>query len=126
MVCSDHLIASGKASQRTPMTFSLLLFRVSDTVLHMTDDDNTPATKADLNKLREELTAELREEMDRRFDEQRKLINQDFVDAMRVNNEQLVHDFAGIFNDRTQQHSDKLDDHETRISRVDADLGLVV
>ncbi|MBC8354482.1 MAG: hypothetical protein H8E66_21010 [Planctomycetes bacterium] len=108
------------------MTFSLLLFRVSDTVLHMTDDDNTPATKADLNKLREELTAELREEMDRRFDEQRKLINQDFVDAMRVNNEQLVHDFAGIFNDRTQQHSDKLDDHETRISRVDADLGLVV
>ena len=54
----------------------------------------------------------------------REQINKDFVQAMKVNNEQLVHDFAGIFNDRTEQHSDKLLKHEDRIERVETHLGL--
>jgi len=81
----------------------------------VTNDDNAPATKGDLNQLRGEMKAEM--EM------LRNQLNEDFVNAMKASNEQLVHDFAGIFNDRTQQHTDKLEDHNVRIRRVESHLG---
>jgi len=42
-------------------------------------------------------------EMDKRFQEQCELINKDFIHALKVNNEELMHDFRGAFSDRTQQ-----------------------
>ncbi|MDD5055165.1 MAG: hypothetical protein PHZ00_02755 [Candidatus Peribacteraceae bacterium] len=41
-----------------------------------------------------------------------------------VKNEQLVHDFVGIFGDRTSQHDDQLKDHAKRIARVEDHLGI--
>jgi CII-binding regulator of phage lambda lysogenization HflD len=41
-----------------------------------------------------------------------------------VKTEQLVHDFAGIFGDRTSQHDDQLKNHEKRIVHVEEHLGL--
>jgi len=40
--------------------------------------------------------------------------------------EQLVHDFNGIFHDRTVQHDEKIENHETRIARVEHCLSIGV
>lgn len=94
----------------------------------MASDDNAPATHGQLTQVLKKALKEQRQEsdqdLDRRFKEQREQINEDFTQALKVANEQLVHDFAGIFKDRTEQHSDKLVNHEARIGRVEAHLGL--
>ena len=69
----------------------------------MTNHDTSPATKEDLRESEQRIM--------RYFD---------------VKTEQLVHDFKGIFSDRTEQHRDKLRDHDRRLTRIESQLGLVV
>jgi len=61
-----------------------------------------PATQADLETLKSEIF--------RYFD---------------LKTEQLQEDFRGIFADRTEQHGDRIKDHERRIARAERKLGLV-
>jgi hypothetical protein len=69
-------------------------------------------TKQDLTQMEKRIL--------RHFDEQK----QDIFRHFDVKNEQLVHDFAGIFADRTSQHDDQLKDHAKRIVRVEEHLGI--
>lgn len=66
----------------------------------MADDSKTPVTKADLESSLQAL--------EKRMVEQFKLIA-----------ENLAYDFKGIFKDRTEQHSDQLDQHGKRIDRLE-------
>jgi hypothetical protein len=67
------------------------------------DDDQTPATKADIARL-EQLIRTVAGEAQYFF----------AADA-----KSLAKDFQGIFKDRTEQHSEKLADHETRLQAVE-------
>jgi len=101
----------------------------------MKGDDTAPATKADLALLKEDLNG-LRADFDGLKEDMRlwKAEIQEFVrteaEATRryfdVVAERLHHDFLGIFKDRTEQHSDKLHDHERRLTTVERRLGLVI
>ena len=63
----------------------------------MAGDDQTPATKKDLQLLEERL-----------------------VQHFNVVAENLVHDFKGIFEDRLEQHSDRFHQHEGRIQKLES------
>ncbi|MBI5155640.1 hypothetical protein HZA45_00035 [Candidatus Peregrinibacteria bacterium] len=98
----------------------------------MKKDDHKPATKKDLRSLatatkkdlqmlsvdlrREMATKDdlktvavaLRHEMTRGFREFEKRNQQMMIHQFKVQNEQLVHDFNGIFKDRLEQHNDRI------------------
>jgi hypothetical protein len=74
---------------------------------------STPATQGDLKSLGDALIAHV----DRKHVE--------LVRHFDVKAEQLLHDFGGIFRDRTEQHSEKLKDVVHRLGRVEANLGIM-
>lgn len=84
-------------------------------------------TKDDAKRLEQRLIKEIdvREErimnhMTQKMETQEERILRHFD----VKTEQLVHDFGGIFGDRTAQHDDQLKDHGKRIARVEEHLGM--
>jgi hypothetical protein len=84
----------------------------------MSDNEQAPATKAELRELESRMLDGIREFITSEFREQ-------YISDTKVLHEDLVHDFRGIFNDRTQQHSDKLIKLETEIEAIKLHLGLL-
>lgn len=64
-----------------------------------------------------ELSTELRGEM--------QTIKTEIFEYFDLKTEQNMHDFRGIFSDRTSQHTDTLKNHDQRLGRVETHLGLV-
>ncbi|HUY32767.1 MAG TPA: hypothetical protein VMV69_08290 [Pirellulales bacterium] len=50
--------------------------------------------------------------------------NKELIRAFKVMNESLLEDFRGAFLDRTEQQSERLDDHERRLVAVEGKLGI--
>lgn len=73
-------------------------------------DDHSPATKADIQQLRDEI-GRSKEEIIRHFD---------------VVAENLVKDFQDAFHDQTELLKDRQSDHERPIRRLERHLGLVM
>ena len=68
-------------------------------------------------KLESRLKVDLREFVTGEFREQ-------YISDMKVLNEQLVEDFRDIFKDRTEQHSDKLEQHDREIETIKIHVGM--
>lgn len=82
--------------------------------IKMADDSTSPATKGDLALLKGDFRA-LRDEMKVAMEGlEERLIHQFTLIA-----ENLAHDFKGIFKDRMEQHSDTIEQHETRIQKLE-------
>lgn len=82
-------------------------------------DDTTPATKADISGLRNELKADIRE-----LREEISTSKEEILHEFRLTVETIRHDLVGANRDEITQMKDKSQDHESRIRRLERSSSL--
>lgn len=103
----------------------------------MTKKNAKPATKSDIRLLKADVRfvkADLRfvktdlrslaQSLRKEIKDSGKAIVKELKHYFDLKVETLKYDYDGIFNDRTEQHSDTLRDHERRLVTVERHLGV--
>ncbi|MCA9078188.1 MAG: hypothetical protein KDA93_24375 [Planctomycetaceae bacterium] len=100
-------------------------------------DNSSPATQTDIHQLSDKLTSvtalltrtsEKLETHDTRFDSLQQHVDNRADEVMHhfdVVAEDLTHDDRGIFKDRLEQHTDRLQQVHQRLRRIEAYLQLI-